>query len=690
MDHIRQVMSDAQIKRVSQMSRQDAQQLMCATEWDVMHKLPFGIAVFNAEGKILHWNAAFAQEFGTDNLSSDQAHEALLLALMDRLKFPIQVNLSLQPGKLLAPVMCRVELNKLSDDLYVISLLQTGEVECGDCFSLDSHALLSIISDGIALYDRHDHLIALNDGYRDCFHLSEKICQPGTPYERMRAVQASEIIQDQLAVPVKDITGKVVDEMRTVSGRFLQRTRTRLPDGRLIESLRDISGREEAEKYARQVTRIDALTGLANRGQFIEWLDQAIEQENQKGILIFLDIDQFRDINESLGYEIGDFLLCSVAAKITRVIPSDQCLARIGPDEFAILMLDDIDDLTISLLCEQINQELDRSLEVEEGVTLEVSASFGAVSFDTFRESSCGSITQCAEMALHRARTEGNGQLIFFSDEMGRQVNRVGIIRGGLRDAIEHKQFFPVYQPKIDVATGSVMGMESLTRWKHPTYGLISPIEFIPVAEATGLIAQIGEEMLTQSCIDTRKWRDSGFKDLRLAVNISTAQFRRQSIVGSVMGALELSGLPPEALEIEITESILVHEENIVIDTLRWLRDLGISIAIDDFGTGYSAMSYLKKFSVDTLKIDGAFVHKMHESEKDLSIVRAVIQLAHGLGAKVVAEGVDSPEHVPLLKDLKCDIGQGYLMSEPLISTDFTEYLNSTPYNHAFFENIPA
>lgn len=196
--------------------------------------------------------------------------------------------------------------------------------------------------------------------------------------------------------------------------------------------------------------------------------------------------------------------------------------------------------------------------------------------------------------------------------------------------------------------------------------------------------------MLTQSCIDTRKWRDSGFKDLRLAVNISTAQFRRQSIVGSVMGALELSGLPPEALEIEITESILVHEENIVIDTLRWLRDLGISIAIDDFGTGYSAMSYLKKFSVDTLKIDGAFVHKMHESEKDLSIVRAVIQLAHGLGAKVVAEGVDSPEHVPLLKDLKCDIGQGYLMSEPLISTDFTEYLNSTPYNHAFFENIPA
>ncbi len=688
MDHIRQVLSDAQHKNISPMSPQSAHQLMCANEWDVMHKLPFSIAIFNSQGQILHWNKAFADRFQETEITADMAQSSLQLALSNQSQFPMQINISFDVSKAGEEIECRAELDCLAPNLFVLSLLSQSQ-DAG-CFSLDSHVLLSIISDGIALYDTQDRLIALNAGYRECFHLSDFICQAGTKYDDLQAAQASEIIQNGSDTLVQQITGKQVDEIRTVSGRLLQRTQTRLPDGRFIESLRDISDRQEAEKYARQVTRIDALTGLANRGQFIEWLDQTIEVPDRKGTLIFLDIDQFRDINESLGYEVGDFLLCSVATKIMRVIRSDQHLARIGPDEFAILMLDEVEDLTISLICEQINQELDRSLEVEDGVTLEVSASFGAVSFSAFHDSSCGSITQCAEMALHRARSEGKGQLVFFTEEMGRRVNRVGMIRGGLRDAIDQKQFFPVYQPKIDVETGAILGMESLTRWDHPVHGLISPVEFIPVAEATGLIAPIAEEMLTQSCVATQKWRNDGFGDLRLAVNISTAQFRRQSIVGSVMGALEVSGLPPEALEIEITESILMHEESIVIDTLKWLRDLGISIAIDDFGTGYSAMSYLKKFTIDTLKIDGAFIHKMHESDKDLSIVRAVTELAHGLGAKVVAEGVDSPEHVPILKELGCDIGQGYLMSEPLIASDFTAYLQATPYHPSFCQKIPV
>jgi EAL domain-containing protein (putative c-di-GMP-specific phosphodiesterase class I) len=262
---------------------------------------------------------------------------------------------------------------------------------------------------------------------------------------------------------------------------------------------------------------------------------------------------------------------------------------------------------------------------------------------------------------------------------MDEAAKRLGLIKLELRHALEREELEVFYQPKIDIQDGHIIGMEALLRWNHPEHGMIPPVQFIPVAERTGLIAPISDWMMREACRQTRVWNDSGIADLRLAVNLSTVQFRRQSVIGTITGILEDTGFDPEKLEVEVTESVLLGDDEVVTETFSWLKAIGIPIAIDDFGTGYSSLSYLMRFAADTVKIDASFIKNLHDNPDGATITRAIISLAHSLKMKVVAEGVELPQHLLFLSDESCDIGQGYLFSRPVPAGEFETMLKQNP-----------
>jgi EAL domain-containing protein (putative c-di-GMP-specific phosphodiesterase class I) len=280
-----------------------------------------------------------------------------------------------------------------------------------------------------------------------------------------------------------------------------------------------------------------------------------------------------------------------------------------------------------------------------------------------------------ADLALAQARASQNPRYQFFRRALSDQAARLRMIKLELRHALERNQLRVFYQPKVDLKSKRITGMEALLRWQHPEHAMIPPGEFIPVAERTGMISPISDWMMREACAQTRRWRDAGIADLRLAVNLSTVQFRRQSVIGSVTSILEDTGLAPEMLEVEVTESVLVSDDQMVMDTFNWFKELGIPIAIDDFGTGYSSLSYLMRFPASTVKIDASFIKNLHQSGEGATITRSIISLAHSLGMHVVAEGVELQQHVNFLLDHECDIGQGYLFSRPVPAPEFEALL---------------
>jgi len=276
----------------------------------------------------------------------------------------------------------------------------------------------------------------------------------------------------------------------------------------------------------------------------------------------------------------------------------------------------------------------------------------------------------------YRAKRDGKGQYRFFTSEIGKEVVRSNFIKSDLRRALEKDELEVYYQPKVDLRNGQIVGMEALIRWGNPESGLVSPAEFIPLAEQCGLIMPIGKFVLEEACRQTKVWRDEGLGSLKIAVNLSPVQFRHTDICALVGGALEESGLPANALEVEITEGVLLADAKRVMQTLKDLRGMGVSVAVDDFGTGYSSMSYLKKLSASTVKIDKAFVKECHSDAEDRSICQAIIGLAHSLNMSVVAEGVTDPAQLDLLRKFRCDQVQGYLISHPMSGKAFQDFIN--------------
>lgn len=429
----------------------------------------------------------------------------------------------------------------------------------------------------------------------------------------------------------------------------------------------DMTSRRESEERLRYLSNYDKLTGFANRNLFRDRLHAAITQardHNKQVALLYIDIDRFRQINDTLGHEVGDELLKKAGKRISSVEANVDTISRIGGDEFTIIV-DDYNDRTgLEHFCERIIAELRRPFRIGEHELL-LGASIGISVFpENGRELQV--LLNHADIAMHQAkRLGGNTTKFYTSDLRVASIEQLNL-ENSLRKAIFRDEFVVHYQPKMDLRTNRITGVEALVRWEHPTLGLLHPSDFIPLAEETGLISAIGELVLDKACRQAQLWKEAGLGILRTSVNIPAHQVRKGNLVQVVKRVLDNTGLDPHLLELELTESALMDENDGVIAMLQELRGRGIAISLDDFGTGYSSLSYLKRFPIDTLKIDQAFIRDLGNSTADEAIIRAIIAMAHSMGMDVIAEGVETEAHLEFLRREGCDYIQGYLLSRPI------------------------
>ena len=435
----------------------------------------------------------------------------------------------------------------------------------------------------------------------------------------------------------------------------------------VLGTLFDITERKRAEeRLARQALR-DPLTNLSNRALFMERLRHEIadaRRQHRRLAVVYVDLDRFRFINDTWGRNVADTLLQSLGLRLRRRVREVDTVARVGGDEFVILMPDIRHTENLSVIAQKVLTAVARPVQID-GRTLEVTASIGIACYPEDGDDP-EVLLRNADNAMYRAKELGlNGFQLCTADLTSRAVARISLEKG-LRTAADRDELVIHYQPIVSLVTGRITGLEALVRWQRPDEGLILPADFIPVAEQTGLILPIGDHVLRAACRDLKRWHGMGLHDLRIAVNVSARQFRDASLLPSIDRALSEAELSPDHLEIEITESIAMESADIVVGNLEALRGRGIRIAIDDFGTGYSSLNYLKRFPVHSLKIDRSFVAEVATNPADAGIVRAVIEIAHGLNLKALGEGVETQDQFLHLQRYGCDEMQGYWVSRPL------------------------
>ncbi len=440
----------------------------------------------------------------------------------------------------------------------------------------------------------------------------------------------------------------------------------------------DITERKATEAQLEFMAYHDPLTKLPNRILLRDRFEQAMSLAQRGEVLVallFLDLDQFKAVNDSLGHEVGDQLLLAVAERISRCVRDTDTVSRLGGDEFVILLNDLREAGDATLVAQKILDHLDAPFTIGHHA-LNTSFSIGitlypddGTDFDT--------LMKLADTAMYYAKDAGRNTYRFYTEQMN--VNAMERLQwlNSLHQALDRNEFMLHYQPQFELATGNIIGVEALIRWNSPELGMISPSKFIPVAEDSGLIVPIGRWVLQEACRQNRAWQDAGHPPLTVSVNMSALQFRRGNVVETVTSILKATGLAPQWLELELTESILIHDIEQVLEIVRQLKAIGVKLAIDDFGTGYSSLAYLKRFAVDKLKIDQSFIRNLSVDTEDAAIVRSIIQLGHGLNLQIIAEGVESRDQVRYLQNEGCDQVQGYLYAHPLASAEVTRYFRS-------------
>ncbi|MDR2839419.1 MAG: EAL domain-containing protein [Azonexus sp.] len=442
--------------------------------------------------------------------------------------------------------------------------------------------------------------------------------------------------------------------------------------------LADISERQWAEAQMRHITRHDTLTGLPNRAALAACLAELLPKAQERGqpmALLLLDLDRFKMVNDTLGHQVGDQMLCEIATRISRLLRETDYVARIGGDEFVIILPDITLPADAAAVANKIIAALAASIRVEHH-ELHTSPSIGISIFPG--DGVAGdTLLMHADAAMYHAKASGRNTFQFFTAEMNRLTNERLEIERKLRHAIMRNELTLYYQPQFTADAGQPTGVEALLRWPHPVDGQIPPDRFIPVAEETGLIIEIGEWVLVTACHQMKRWLNAGLAPLRMAVNVSARQLRQRHFCEMVAGVLADSGLPPELLEIEITESSIMENPQETIGVLTRLCSMGVTLAIDDFGTGYSSLAYLKLFPLDHLKIDRSFVADIEHDLNDRAIAFGTIALAHSLNLKVIAEGVETEEQHKLLRANGCDEIQGYFLSRPLNSAAAFAFLHA-------------
>lgn len=439
--------------------------------------------------------------------------------------------------------------------------------------------------------------------------------------------------------------------------------------------IRDITERKHVEQRINQLVYLDSLTGLPNKRLFQDRLQSYLQQTTHSGplALYFIDLDNFKMINDRFGHSTGDQFLRDVTARLQLSIGPNDTLARYDGDEFFLLVPQttaESADIRAKVI---FNQFTSPFFIGEEPIF--VSVSIGISQYPIDGENAEALIDHSIN-AMYLAKEEGKNQFKFFNSSMNASSKRRSTLALSLFQGLQNEEFSLLYQPQLNLISGDIVGVEALLRWNHPELGSISPAEFIPIAEMTGSIHQIGKWVLHTACMQNRHWLDNGIGPFKIAINISSLQFSQTNLCDDVRHALTESQLPPELLELELTETVIQHAEK-AIETMYELTDLGVRLSIDDFGTGYSSLSYLKRFPIDALKIDRSFIQNLEHDEKDAALVKTIIRMAHDLGLKVIAEGIETTGQCRFLREQLCNEGQGYLFHRPLSTEVFESYIAS-------------
>ena len=448
--------------------------------------------------------------------------------------------------------------------------------------------------------------------------------------------------------------------------------------GHYLVVFSDITQRKEAERQIYRLAYYDPLTALPNRTLFYSLLEQALAEAHRNrthGALLFLDLNRFKNINDSFGHAPADIILQEVGRRLSMTLRQEDIISRVGGDEFVIALLDISRREHAGHVAQKLLASLAEPFFIEQHEVM-LSASIG---ISTFPEDGRDTETliKNADVAMYRAKKLGNSTHVFYSQEMNlRSLDQLKL-ESSLRRAIERSEFRLHYQPQLDLVSGRINGAEALLRWQHPQHSMISPAQFIPVAEETGLIIPIGEWVIDAACRQIREWIDRGLPPVRIAVNLSARQFSA-ALPKTVLGIIARHGIPSDSLELEITESMLMHSADSVVAMMREFGEAGILMALDDFGTGYSSLSYLKRFPIDNLKIDQSFVRGIPADQDDSAIARAIISMAKNLRLSVIAEGVETAEQLAFLREAGCDEIQGYYFSRPLPADEFAALLIKT------------
>ena len=530
--------------------------------------------------------------------------------------------------------------------------------------------------DGILAVDESNHIVLANKQFGLNFSIPDEVLS--TRDDLIVRQQVTDRVEDPDAF-VQRINylsshrdEKSRDELRLKNGKIFDRYSAPLVDSKSqyrgrIWYFRDITDRKRAEEQVQFLAYYDILTGLPNRTLFRDRLATALagaRRENCKLALLFLDLDGFKIINDSLGHSVGDLLLQEVADRLRKWGREQDTVARLGGDEFLITLTQVRDLSDVAVAAERLMDVMATAFVVQ-GHSLNVSCSVG-VSIFPEHGTDCETLIKNADAAMYGAKDRGRNNFRFFAEDMNvHAMERLSLERS-LRFALEREEMFLVYQPQMDVATGRIIGLEALLRWQHPELGLVPPDKFIRIAENSGLIVSIGEWVLRTACRQARKWQDEGLPAVSVAVNVSAVQFRQQGFCALISRVLQETGLAPQYLELELTESLLLANADVTLSVLKELKSMGLTLAIDDFGTGYSSFSYLRQFQVSKIKIDRLFIRDVTVNPDDAAIATAIISMAKGLKLRVIAEGVENEAQMSFLRSHQCDEIQGYYFSKPL------------------------
>jgi diguanylate cyclase (GGDEF)-like protein/PAS domain S-box-containing protein len=435
----------------------------------------------------------------------------------------------------------------------------------------------------------------------------------------------------------------------------------------IITTCEDVSERKVAEEKIRLLAYYDTLTGLPNRGMFLDRLHQTLSQaqrDRDKVNLLFLDLDNFKDVNDTLGHDVGDKLLRAVAERLTACMRESDVLARLGGDEFVVVCPSVATQESIAAVVQRIQAIFTEPFEIE-GRQIYSSASIG-ISVYPDDSLDASSLFRCADTAMYQAKNEGRSQFRFFSAELNQKILQRVALENSLRRGIEKKEFFLHYQPLWNLKTSKMVGVEVLLRWQSSDYGLMLPSTFISLLEDSGLINTVGEWVLRTACVQVREWTMAEHRELKIAVNISGKQMKHPKFLEMLTAIIEETGVDPRNLELEFTESVIMDNVENTIEIFRKLKEMGIQLSIDDFGTGYSSLNYLKHFPVDRIKIDRSFVADVNCNDSDAAIIEAIVSMAQSLSLRVVAEGVENSDQLQSLTQLGCDEVQGFYLAMPM------------------------